>query len=297
MTKPQGDTESEVHRLVDIVVEEVSLVDRAANQHQFLIVKRSDMANENVNKDAGKEAEQTTVADAAGSQGAAPDTPAATDGQAMRTAALAALETLTAAVELLGETEEEDTTSLAEIARELGAVAQQLADAAGVDTEKGKGKKRPDGAASGSGDATADDAGGSGSADNPDGGQDAAPARRRGAQRKVDDALKSVRELLGQVKERLASVTKSGSAASASAATTAGADGLAKAIAALTDTFKEQAQRLGKLEKRFGLPNSTPTVERSQRVDNEDDDASWPLNMNRPLDRESVGKDVSFHQI
>ena len=31
-----------VHRLLDMVVEEVSLVDRAANQHRFLIVKRSE---------------------------------------------------------------------------------------------------------------------------------------------------------------------------------------------------------------------------------------------------------------
>jgi hypothetical protein len=31
-----------VHRLVDMVVEEVSLVDRAANKHRFLIVKRDD---------------------------------------------------------------------------------------------------------------------------------------------------------------------------------------------------------------------------------------------------------------
>ena len=31
-----------VNRLLDIVVEEVSLVDRAANEHRFLIVKRSE---------------------------------------------------------------------------------------------------------------------------------------------------------------------------------------------------------------------------------------------------------------
>jgi hypothetical protein len=38
----------EVNRLLDIVVEEVSLVDRAANKHRFLIVKRSnDMADDN----------------------------------------------------------------------------------------------------------------------------------------------------------------------------------------------------------------------------------------------------------
>ena len=37
-----GDDEDGVHRLRDIVVEEVSLVDRAANKRRFLVVKRSD---------------------------------------------------------------------------------------------------------------------------------------------------------------------------------------------------------------------------------------------------------------
>jgi len=36
----------DVNRLLDIVVEEVSLVDRAANKHRFLIVKRSDEMDE-----------------------------------------------------------------------------------------------------------------------------------------------------------------------------------------------------------------------------------------------------------
>ena len=39
---PDGKAERAVHRLLDMVVEEVSLVDRAANQHRFLIVKRSE---------------------------------------------------------------------------------------------------------------------------------------------------------------------------------------------------------------------------------------------------------------
>lgn len=48
-TKASKDDEADgVHRLRDIVVEEVSLVDRAANQRRFLVVKRSaEMADEN----------------------------------------------------------------------------------------------------------------------------------------------------------------------------------------------------------------------------------------------------------
>ena len=36
-----ADAKDDVHRLRDIVVEEVSLVDRAANKRRFLVVKRS----------------------------------------------------------------------------------------------------------------------------------------------------------------------------------------------------------------------------------------------------------------
>lgn len=39
MRQASADGESGVHRLRDIVVEEVSLVDRAANKRRFLVVK------------------------------------------------------------------------------------------------------------------------------------------------------------------------------------------------------------------------------------------------------------------
>ena len=42
MTTPMNKADDGVHRLVDMVVEEVSLVDRAANKHRFLIVKRDE---------------------------------------------------------------------------------------------------------------------------------------------------------------------------------------------------------------------------------------------------------------
>ncbi|MGH9889024.1 MAG: hypothetical protein ACREBE_26060, partial [bacterium] len=48
------DEESGVHRLRDIVVEEVSLVDRAANKRRFLLVKRSNqMADDGKPKGTG----------------------------------------------------------------------------------------------------------------------------------------------------------------------------------------------------------------------------------------------------
>ena len=67
-------------------------------------------------------------------------------------------------------------------------------------------------------------------------------------------------------------------------------DGLA-ALAAL----QTQQQRLARLEKRFGLPNSAPSGERRPKTDEED--IGWPLDLNRPFDRESVDKATSFHDL
>ena len=49
-----ADGESGVHRLRDIVVEEVSLVDRAANKRRFLVVKRSSEMADGKSEDRGK---------------------------------------------------------------------------------------------------------------------------------------------------------------------------------------------------------------------------------------------------
>ena len=60
-TANSEDEAAGVHRLRDIVVEEVSLVDRAANQRRFLVVKRSaEMADEsNASAEAKPEARGT----------------------------------------------------------------------------------------------------------------------------------------------------------------------------------------------------------------------------------------------
>ena len=60
--------------------------------------------------------------------------------------------------------------------------------------------------------------------------------------------------------------------------------------------MKEQQQRLARMEKRFGLPNSAPTGERRVRAD-DNGEVGWPLDLNRPFDRESVDKAISFHDV
>ena len=90
--------------------------------------------------------------------------------------------------------------------------------------------------------------------------------------------------------------------ASTQANTDAGTTGLGKQLTelvgelrALTGTVKEQQQRLGRLEKRFGLPNSAPSGEQPAKP--EEGDVGWPMDLNRPFDRESVDKATSFHDL
>ena len=72
---------------------------------------------------------------------------------------------------------------------------------------------------------------------------------------------------------------------------------LAEEIRALADTVRAQQQRLARLEKRSGLPNSAPSGEQPPRARDEDEDVGWPMDLNRPCDRESVDKSVSFHDV
>ncbi len=64
---------------------------------------------------------------------------------------------------------------------------------------------------------------------------------------------------------------------------------------ALGTSIKVQGERVEALEKRVGLPNSRPVGERVEK--REPDETSWPIDMNRPRDRSSVDKDVSFHDV
>jgi hypothetical protein len=115
-----------VHRLIDMVVEEVSLVDRAANKHRFLIVKRDDAMDDNTPAEKattdGADASMTPSADA---------TWTVADGSPLG-AALAALESLTAIVELLGSLgADSNDLRLAALAEQLRATAEQILERTG----------------------------------------------------------------------------------------------------------------------------------------------------------------------
>nr|WP_241768639.1 hypothetical protein [Myxococcus xanthus] len=106
-----------VHRLVDMVVEEVSLVDRAANKHRFLLVKRDGDTMDDAPQDTSQ---------AEGANSAASDTSKADD--ALLATAQQALEAVTTLVEALASTDGIDGVRVVEVAQHLRALADTLED-------------------------------------------------------------------------------------------------------------------------------------------------------------------------
>ena len=231
-----------VHRLVDMVVEEVSLVDRAANNHRFLIVKRDAMADDTT---PAEKAAETEVA-------VATDSPLGT--------AMAALESLTAIVDLLGDLGETATNDrLASLATQLRATADTLLQR----TEAGE--------------ATV-------------------VVEARAPQADLT-AAKAALEKLATIAATALRRPESTPAPAPAPPPNTGLDvAIAKLSASMRDlqgAVKEQQQRLGRVEKQFGLPASVAADERVTKTATET--VSWPLDLNRPLDRASVDKSTSFH--
>ncbi|WP_426749919.1 hypothetical protein [Myxococcus sp. Y35] len=217
-----------VHRLVDMVVEEVSLVDRAANKHRFLLVKRDGDTMDDAPQD-------TTQAESTHS--AASDTSKAED--ALLATAQQALEAVTTLVEALTSTDGVDGVRVVEVAQHLRALADALEDEDEDDDEK----------------------------------EDDVEARAKAAN-PAPPPPAPVPDASGVME----SLTK-----------------LTDAVRALEGSVKEQHQRLGRVEKQHGLPNSSAPAERPPKPPVED--VGWPLDLNKPLNRESVDKALSFHDV
>jgi hypothetical protein len=277
---------NDIHRLLDIVVEEVSLVDRAANKHRFLIVKRSDPMEENhadkaetPDGEAARAAEQTP-----GNAGDPTEKADGMEGESpMLDAAVEALERLTETVETLGALAAGDAREkMTGLAAELRALADRLAEAAGAEPTPSSEERPPD----------------------------------------LGVAIDSVRATLQRVSSLLDATKASkvkppvdedgpagdksrtekhdptaGHAAAPSQDDPLRKDlaGLADSVRKLVETIKDQAQRLSKLEKRFGLPNSAAAPEDHNRP--QDGEVGWPMDLNRPFDRENVDKAISFHDL
>ena len=288
-----------VHRLSDIVVEEVSLVDRAANKHRFLIVKRSDDMDETTNETGDTTSQEEQQGGQAGAVGAASTTgaeqtseqPAGGQESDALGVALEALEGLTEAVETLHTLDEAEAgPRLAEIAGQLQTASEQLTTMAGQSPGGGDGAGGQQ--QEGSGDGRASGQGGKDLAD--------VIAAVRATLQRVGSLMDAGGKGTGAGQEGTAAVGgEAGGQQQEGAGGESGQAGgsLANEIRALADTVRAQQQRLARLEKRSGLPNSAASGEQPPHARDEDEDVGWPMDLNRPYDRKSVDKAVSFHDV
>ena len=266
-----------VNRLLDIVVEEVSLVDRAANEHRFLIVKRdTPMADTQTDTDAADEAGDLNDQADVEETGADPEDAPNSNADPLLTTAVAALEGLTSTVELLGSLGADAADArLGPLAAELKATAEALLLRAGG---------APSEASAEAGDAADDDA----------------------RENSFEAHLAAAREALAQLASLSAAKPPPAPSPEAPAPEppkaptlpqelTASLAAMTESFRTLAETVKEQQQRLARVEKQFGLPNSAPSTERVRKA--EPEEVGWPMDLNHPMDRESVDKAVSFHDL
>lgn len=275
-----------VNRLLDIVVEEVSLVDRAANEHRFLIVKRDTPMADHADTDTQEQAPQNSgteiSAEATATDEGAPattsdDPPEATAPDPLLATAVAALEGLTSTVELLGAMGAQAADArLAPLATELKTTAEALLARAGVEP-----------AATGGGDTDTEST------------EEPSDAKEGDA---FAEHLQAARAALTQLAALTSAPASEPEAEAAPAPPAKLPDELTTTLAAmgesfraLADTVKEQQQRLARVEKQFGLPNSSQSPESVRKAAPEE--VGWPMDLNNPMDRESVDKAVSFHDL
>lgn len=234
-----GQADDGVHRLVDMVVEEVSLVDRAANQRRYLLVKRGeDMADDD-------------------------------EGVATGLGGLAAGEAIVA-------------------------VLTGLVDAVAA-SEAEKAKKPPPGEGGDAGDDDDDEDEDEDDDEPGEGGEgDAAgkrpPPKPRAKAGRVEALLGEVRAALGRLQAALAAPAQKRAATGDDPRLTA----LTTSNTALEGVVKKLEARLVTVEGSVGPPASRPT-EGPGRGGKDDDDVSWPLDLNEPRDRAHTEKGVSFH--
>ena len=217
-----------------------------------------------VSEDCAKNAAETTQATKDAHAGPAPD---------VITTAVAALEGLTEAVEILN-ANGGDQARLVELATELQSLATKLA-----------------------GDEPA-----------------SKPTAEHSAEGTTPDtasAVESIRSTLSRVESLVNAAAEAktpepvndpepepapeAASAAANDAFTEQIAAVAKALIDLTTTVQAQHQRIAQVEKRFGIPNSARSDERPSRT--AAPALGWPMDMNNPMDRESVDKAVSFHDL
>lgn len=336
------DAKDDVHRLRDIVVEEVSLVDRAANKRRFLVVKRSGEMPDGENHeledtvDAGGEPESAgdDVAKAKKKPDAEADSPfdeekrkkPASDEEMEKARRRAADEEADADAEKAKEpTDDEGDKKKQRKAKALSlsaplkaALLSGLTDAlerlmALANAVKEAEPAQGDAEAS-MPDKMSEEMGAisellSGLCDGePEAKRKAAVVEKAGARMSRDrldrfqkalsllaDILKELTDLKIQTGEPTAGAAQKATKkqdATVAPSTVPGMAELVGGITELTRVVKRQEEELGRLRQTRGVSNAIQVDGGGRRA--EPADVSWPLDMNRPISRDQVKKEVSF---
>ncbi len=258
--------DGQVHRLVDMEVQEVSLVDRAANKRRFLIVKRSEgMGDKGTSDTADSQGDADTQVDT--DEGDAGDSATGDGSDADSAGAVAvacdALEGLTRAVEQLQAGGGRGKV-VGDVVQELRAAADLLQEQLGEATDPTTTSETP--------------------------------TRADALITAVADLVSELRASRKAAKTSTSSEEDEGDAYGKPNGKAKKADGSESPDTALDlihDTLKkvsthmeQQTRRLDRLEKRAGVPSSQPAGERPGRAPAPvADDVSWPLDLNIPRSR------------
>lgn len=335
----RADAKEDIHRLRDIVVEEVSLVDRAANKRRFLVVKRSDEMSDGEDQeldetvDVGGESESVgddvakakkkpnaeagdpvdeekrkkpasdeetekarrraadEEADADAEKAKAP-TDDEGDKKKQRKAKLlslsapmkdALLSGLTDALERLmaiandvksAETGDGEASMPGDMSEEMDAVSELLSSLC-------------DGAAEKKRKSTVTKAGARMSKDRLD--------RFQKALSLLADILKELTDLKAQATGPTAGAAEQGIKKQDAASAPAAVPGMAELVGGISElarVVKRQEEELSRIRQTRGVSNAIQVDGGGRR--SEPVDVSWPLDMNRPISRDKVKKEVSF---
>jgi hypothetical protein len=306
-TEPNPD-EQPVTRLTEMEVVEVSLVDRAANMRRFLVVKRSkgmakkkgtaaNAQNGNHDEDLAGDADEAAGddADESGDGDDGDDANAAAgaaggDGNgsagAAAAAAAASSEATGAGTATPVAGEAVDTATLTKAVVDMTEAVQELAQLVDnvsqrVDNVEKAATKKPASAPKARQDDDDDD-----DDDDEDDEEPPPPRQRARKANPVTQKLTKVRTTLGikppghRTDDALAAISKT-------------LEGLRSDLGTIKSGLADQKSRVSRLEKQTGLPSSIPSdgtaTPKPRKV-------SWPLDLNAPMDRDSVNKDVSFHE-
>ena len=335
--KAQDEDDEDVHRLREIVAEEVSLVDRAANKRRFLLLKRDGMTEPNavgaeVTSDgeggltAATTDEGVEKVEGSGDGGDSGETDKAGEDREQQGKAghideeeerrrrgkqkltipgpvkTAITRTLTQASERLAsvlekvkaaETTDEQTSMPvpAEIGRELGQAMNLV---------RSVGEKYPSPSAKSAGE-------GDGDAEGTDvEKRGARMARARMSQ--LEGAVKMLSELVKELRneQRTSSVGKSDGKtvvnksepesptqpASAQSEVLATVGAVAKTVESLSRVVKSQGAKLALMSK--GVPQSNAIPVNGSGSEESLKEVAWPMDMNRPIDRDTVRKEHWF---